>query len=410
MSKVWDVIVVGGGPAGMMAAGTAAKLGKSTLIVEKNNGFGKKLLITGGGRCNLTNNKDTKELVASYRNTPKALFSTFSEFDVSSTLDFFHGFGMPTKEEDHGRIFPKSNSAESVWQVMLDYMDKYQVRSRLSFEVKSIAKGQDGLFKVVGGTETLVSRSCVIATGGTSRPETGSTGAGFKWLSELGHTVKQNNFALVPIKVAEPWISEISGLSFDKVGIEVLLDNVRRIKTAGKILFTHVGLSGPGILNLSSQIGELLPEGEVQLGLDLLPEFDQGELKQNLQDLLLSESNKFIKNSLSSLVPSRIVPVLLNQSKIDPDTPNHSVTKQQRKDLRLTLKHLPLTVDSLLGADKAVVSSGGVSLNEVNMKTMESRLVESLFVVGDVLDIDRPSGGYSLQLCWSTGYIAGKCA
>jgi predicted Rossmann fold flavoprotein len=408
-NEIWDVLVIGGGPAGMMAAGTAASQGKSVLLLEKNPGLGKKLLITGGGRCNVTNNKETPQLVASYRGKPKALFSVFSQFAVAETLDFFHSFGMATKEEDNGRMFPQSNSAETVWQVMLDYLKKHGVQVELNCDVESVTKTGE-IFEIKTKNHNYSAKTCIIATGGKSRPETGSTGAGYEWLKKLGHRIKDNDYALVPVNVRERWVQAVSGISFENAGVEVLLDGVRKHKVKGKLLFTHFGLSGPVILNLSRDIGELLPEGEVQIIIDLLPSQDQGQLKQTLHELLTAESNRMLKNTLTGLIPGNLVPVILELTQIKPETPNHSVTKEQRQALRLILKSLPLTVDSLLGPDKAVVSSGGVMLDEVNMKTMESKLIPGLFMVGDVLDIDRPSGGYSLQLCWSTGYVAGKSA
>lgn len=406
-NSIWDVIIIGGGPAGMMAAGTAASLGKSVLLLEKNPNLGKKLLITGGGRCNLTNNKETRQLVEAYRGAPKALYSVFTQYDVQMTLDFFHRFGMPTKEEDYGRMFPQSDSAESVLQVLLKYMAKHGVEILLGQDVEAVSKNLNDVFEVAAGGQVFRSKACIIATGGKSRPETGSTGAGFRWLKKLGHTIKDNNYALVPIKTRERWVADIAGISFNEIGIQILLDGKPKLKKKGKVLFTHVGLSGPGILNLSRDIGELLPEGEVSIHLDLFPNIQQDQMKQKLNDLLITNSNRKIKTSLTQLLPARLADTVLQLCKISSHTPNHSVTKDQRKHLRLTLKSFPLTVARLMGADKAVVSSGGIILDEVNMKTMESKLISSLYVVGDVLNIDRPSGGYSLQICWSTGYVAG---
>jgi predicted Rossmann fold flavoprotein len=410
-TKIWDVIVIGAGPAGMMAAGTVAAAGKSVLLLEKNPGLGKKLLITGGGRCNLTNDKpEISDLVNSYRGAPKALYSVFTQFGVSDTLEFFHSRGMPTKLEAEGRIFPASNSAESVWQVMVDFLKQTKVTVASGREVREITKDDSGIFQISTNDGTESGRACILATGGKSHPETGSTGAGFGWLKQLGHKISESNYALVPVKVAEPWVSQLAGVSLQDVKLHILLDDKRMHSSTGKVLFTHIGMSGPGILNMSSKIGELLPEGQVKIELDFLPHLDQGAVKDDIHQLLTSQSNKKIKNSLGDLIASALVPIMLELASISPDTPNHSVTKVQRQKLRELIKAFQLNVKSLLGADKAVVSSGGVELDQIDLKTMQSKLIPGLFVIGDVLNIDRPSGGYSLQLCWSTGFVAGTHA
>jgi predicted Rossmann fold flavoprotein len=248
----------------------------------------------------------------------------------------------------------------------------------------------------------------VLATGGYARPDTGSTGDGFLWLKKLGHTVVPNNDALVPVAINEEWVKKLSGLTLPEVKVSVWAEGKKQVSKVGRVLFTHFGVTGPLILNLSKQIGDLLSYEEVELRLDLFPQYDAGEFKVYLRALL--ESNKKLQNALAEALPLQLVRELLETLGIDGETPCHSVRKETRTQLLLYLKAVPLSVSGLLGADKAIVSSGGVMLEEVDFRTMESKKIARLYIVGDLLNINRPSGGYSLQLCWSTGYVAGKSA
>lgn len=409
---VWDVVVIGGGPAGMMAAGRAAELGRSVLLLEKNSTLGKKLLITGGGRCNVTNNKpETRTMLKKYKGNDQFLFSAFSQFGVEDTLDFFNTRGMETKEEAEGRMFPLSNKAKSVWDVLVNYMKKGGVRIQTNATVAGVLLNSATKYitvRVNGEKKEIITKSCIIATGGTSRPETGSTGDGFSWLKKLGHTIIENDFALVPIALTDSWAKKLGGVTLKDIKLTTYQNGQKQESCSGKLLFTHFGISGPTILNMSKAIGELLQYGEVTLALDLFPKLDHKELKDKLQTLLIAESNKKLKNTLSKLIPAALVSAVLTLAKIDGETANHSVRREDRIALVSLLKAIPLHVKGLLGSDKAVVSSGGVALKEVNFKTMQSRIVPNLYLVGDILNIDRPSGGYSLQLCWTTGFVAGN--
>ncbi len=394
-----------------MAAGRAAERGRSVLLLEKNPILGKKLLTTGGGRCNVTNNKpDIRTLAAEYKGSGQFLMSAFSQFDVAKTLDFFNSRGMPTKEELNGRIFPASDRSESVLDVLIKYLAQGGVEVRTNTMIRDLAFSKSKKLVTVtlqNGTE-LQAKSCVVATGGTSHPETGSTGDGFIWLARLGHTIIKNDFALVPLAVKDRWVKKISGVTLDDIKITVLQDGKKQETQRGRLLFTHFGVSGPMILNMSKSIGELLHGGEVTIMIDLLPQLDLGALKQNLQTILVAESNRKLKNSLGTLVPGALIPVLLNLTGINGETPSHSVSHSDRLKLVQGLKAIPLHIEGLLGANKAIVSSGGVDLREVNFKTMQSRLAPPIYLTGDVLNINRPSGGYSLQICWTTGFIAGS--
>ena len=407
---IWDVVVIGGGPAGMMAAGRAAERGAKVLLLEKNPNVGKKLLITGGGRCNVTNAEfNTRTLLQKYNKSQQYLFSAFSQWNVKETLNFFNNRGMETKVEDHNRVFPVSNSAQSVWDVLTEYINKNKVTLHTKTTVSEIITKDKKIVGVKLSDKTIINTHAVIlGTGGKSKPETGSTGDGFLWLKNLGHTVTEPDPSLVPVTLHDKWISKLAGLTLDTIKISLYQNNKKQLTKSGRILFTHVGVSGPTILNLSKQIGELLEGGNVELTLDLFPTLDNGLLNQKLQELFHEHSNKQLKNALVDLIPSTLVSVIVSQLSVDFQIKCHSVTRETRIELIQLLKRFPLRVKGLLGKDKAIVTSGGISLNEVDFKNMNSRLYKNLYLVGDILDIDRPSGGFSLQLCWTTGYVAGN--
>ncbi len=418
----WDVIVIGGGPSGMMTAGRAAERGLRVLCIEKNDTLGKKLLITGGGRCNVTNGElDTRKFLSKYKENDKFLFSAFAQYDVSHTLDFFHKRGMDTKVENELRVFPVSNSAKSVWDVLVNYMKENNVTVLSNSPVLSIVKEEGKIIGVklsrppkdVSGdmislNQVVKAKSVVVATGGTSRPETGSTGDAYTWLKDLGHSVIYPTPSLVPVALKDKWVARLSGVALENIKLTTFQNGQKQDSTKGKILFTHVGISGPTVLNMSKDIGELLKYGEVLISLDLLPTQDYGVLNKTLQDLFKEHDKKKFKNALSNILPSAITPIVVELSNINPEVYCNSVTREERLRLVQLIKAIPLNVKNLLGEDKAIIASGGLSLEEVDFKTMQSRLFPNLYIVGDMLNIDRPSGGYSLQLCWTTGYVAGS--
>ncbi|MEI6552935.1 MAG: NAD(P)/FAD-dependent oxidoreductase [bacterium] len=414
---IWDLIVVGGGPAGMISAGKAAEGGAKVLLVEKNDTLGVKLLITGGGRCNVTNSEfDVRKFLERFKEDGKFLFSTFSQHSVKDTLDFFHQRGMETKVENELRTFPISDKSQSVLDVLVSYMRENGVEILSNSPVVNIAYEKDAESgdskKIISVTlknkKVLHAKNIIIATGGASAPRTGSTGDGFAWLKNIGHTIIPPSASLVPIAIKDKWVEELSGNSLTDIKISVFQNDKKQFFKKGKILFTHIGVSGPTILNMSRDIGDLLKYGPVVISLDLLPGEDYGFLNTRLQELFREHDKKKFRNALSNIVPSWIAPVIVEISKIDPEKECNSITREERIRLINLLKAVPLQVDHLLGADKAIITSGGVKLDEVDFKTMQSRLFPNLYLVGDILNIDRPSGGFSLQICWSTGYVAGK--
>ena len=407
---IFDVAVVGGGPAGMMAASTAASRGLKVVLLEKNQRCGKKLSITGGGRCNITNNKpDVRDMLAQYKKEGKFLFSTFTQHGVTESIRWFTDRGVKLKEENEGRLFPVTERAESVRAVLENELKTNNVIVRFNEHVSSIRFDRSAAqFTVTSNQGHIAARACILATGGVARPETGSTGEGFNWLKQLGHTVVANNNALVPLALKTKWTKALSGLTVSDVTISVYAYNKKQFSRQGRMLFTHVGVSGPLILNMSKEVGDLLDHTEVVLYLDLFPAYDAGQFKEYLHTLL--SSNKTLLNTLSGIMPRQLVKAVLNELHLDGETPCHSVVREDRVKLLNYLKRIPLPVQGLLGTDKAIISSGGVVLEEIDFRTMQSKRIPDLYIVGDLLNINRPSGGYSLQLCWSTGYVAGMHA
>jgi predicted Rossmann fold flavoprotein len=407
--EIWDVIVIGGGPAGMMSAIRASERGGRVLLIEKNDILGKKLLITGGGRCNVTNAElDNRKLLSKFKDSDKYLFSAFSKWSVKNTLDFFNSRNMPTKVEANQRVFPVSNSAKSVWDVLVNDLKKNNVSIISNTEVKGFIKEQNKIIGVKLKNKNIIhGKNFILATGGKSRPETGSTGDGFIWLKEIGHKVIEQDAVLVPVAIKDEWVKKIQGVTIDNVKITLYQNNEKQGSNIGKILFTHFGLSGPSILNMSRDISELLKYGEVVISLDVLPSLDYGMLNEKLQNIFKENSNKKFKNALTELFKPSFAETISNLSGINGDTWCHSITREQRLSLVKLLKDIQIQVSGLLGVEKAIVTSGGIDLNEVDFKTMKSKIYDNLFLVGDILNIDRPSGGYSLQLCWTTGFVAG---
>jgi predicted Rossmann fold flavoprotein len=414
---LWDTIVVGGGPAGMISAGKAAQEGARVLLIEKNDTLGKKLLITGGGRCNVTNSEfDIRKFLERFKDDGKFLFSAFSQHGVKESLDFFHKRGMATKVENELRTFPVSDKSQSVLDVLLDYMKENDVSILSNSPVSGIAckESLGGENKIIGVTlknkKVVLGKNVIIATGGASAPDTGSTGDGFMWLKEIGHTIIPPTPSLVPIAIKDKWVKSISGVSLTDIKISVFQNDKKVFFKKGKVLFTHVGLSGPTILNMSRDIGDLLKYGPVVVSLDLFPTEDYGVLNTKLQNLFKEHDKKKFRNAITNIIPSAIAPIIVDLSLIDGEKECNSITREERLRLINLLKGVSMEVDKLLGVEKAIITSGGVLLDEVDFKTMSSRLYPNLYLIGDILNVDRPSGGFSLQLCWTTGFVAGTSA
>ncbi|MEI8129992.1 MAG: aminoacetone oxidase family FAD-binding enzyme [bacterium] len=411
-SNHYDVIVIGGGASGMFAAGRAAELGKRVLLLEKNKQLGEKLKISGGGRCNITNaTYDTRALLANYGDASPFLFSPFSKFGVKDTFTFFESRGLPLVVQARNRAFPSTEKSVDVIRTLDGYLRKGNVEIKSGITVKRLTK-HDGL---VSGVETpagvFTAETYVLATGGVSHPETGSTGDGFKWLADLGHTIKQPTPTIVPLAVAEEWVHMLSGVSLSFMKITFFLEDKKQFSKTGKILFTHFGLSGPLILNSAGKVGDLLQEGRVSARIDAYPDTEIGALDAQITKHFDANKNKMLKNILKEIVPEGMAPGIAQLlTAINLDTKVHSITKAERRIIVDTLKALPVTITNLMGYDRAVVADGGLSLSEIDTKTMRSKITPNLAVTGDLLHINRPSGGYSLQLCWTSGWVAGSNA
>jgi len=411
-STIYDVIVIGGGAAGMMAAGRAAELGKKVLLLEKNARLGEKLRITGGGRCNITNAEDDiHAMLKHYGTSSQFLYSPFAQFGVAGTFSFFEKLGLPLVVQARKRAFPHTEKAFDVFRSLEKYMKNGTVAVRTEAKVSRIIREGDHIVGVLVGKDTFTAHSYIIATGGLSHPETGSTGDGFNWLKALGHRVAPPTPTIVPLATKEKWGHDLSGVSLTFMKITFFVEGVKKLSKTGKLLFTHFGLSGPLILNAAGTVGDLLHTGQVTARIDAYPDTDEGALEQKMLKIFDANKNKMIKNVIDDIVPHGFAKIIWQLvPSIDPDTKVHSITKEQRKKLTTTLKALPLTITGLLGFEKAVVADGGIPLTEVDMKTMRSKVLDNLFITGDLLHVNRPSGGFSLQLCWTTGYVAGSHA
>ena len=413
MEKPYDLIVVGGGASGLIAAGRAAERGLRVLLLEKNKKLGEKLGITGGGRCNITNaEEDTRVFLKRYGKAEQFLYSLFAQFGVKDTFAFFESHRVPLVIEEYKRVFPKTQKAEDVVRALEAYIRKGGVVIRTASPVTKIIAKDRAIAAVHCGKEEYAAAEYLFATGGVSHPETGSTGDGFRWLRSLGHTVVRPTPTIVPIAVKERWIKSLAGVSLSPMKIAFSAGGKKKFALAGRILFTHFGLSGPLILNNAYKVADLLHGGTVTATIDAFPHTDLGALERNVIGIFDANKNKTLKNVLGEIAPQGMqkgIQILL-AGRMDTLTKVHSVSKENRKYLVRLLKALPVTVEGLMGFDRAVVADGGIPPEEIDMKTMRSKKVSNLLVTGDLLHVNRPSGGYSLQLCWSSGYVAGTHA
>lgn len=407
----YDVLVIGGGPSGMMAAGTAASRGKNVLLLEKNEQLGEKLNISGGGRCNITNAEESEDiLLTNYGKAKGFLHSSFNQFGMKDTFTFFENLDLPLVVQARKRAFPASEKSVDVTKALIRYIKKGGVEVRKGVNVHTVV-GKDGTIShIVVDDQNIKADSFILATGGKSHPETGSTGDGFIWIKKLGHTVEDSTPTIVPLAVKESWVKKLSGVSLSAIKVTFFVDGKSTIKKKGKILFTHFGFSGPMILNLAAKVYKLLHEGEVTIEIDVYPDTDLGILDKRITKVFNANKNKILVNIFSEITPDGITDVLLSMLTFDPKIKVHSVTREQRKEIVHLLKAMPATITGLMGTDRAVITDGGISIKEVDGKTMRSRLYNNLYVTGDLLHISRPSGGYSLQLCWTTGFVAGSHA
>jgi predicted Rossmann fold flavoprotein len=411
MENKFDVIVIGAGPAGMMAAGRAAEKGASVLLLEKNRELGRKLLITGKGRCNITQAEfNDTELVKKFGKRGKFLYSAFSKFGPKDVIEFFEKRGLKTKIERGNRVFPKSDQAMDVLKTLKSYLDEKSVVIRTGQKVSDIKVKGNKILEIEIQEGKFSAKNYIFAVGGKVVPETGSTGDGYAWSESLGHKINNPSPALVPIKIKEAWPKELQGLGLKNVEVHAIQNGKKQLPRFGEMIFTHFGVSGPIILDMSKEVGKLLSNEEIKLSIDLKPALDEKKLDERIQRDFSKVLNKQFKNALDELLPQKMIPVIIKLSGIDPEKPVNVVTKEERKSLVKLLKNLEMTVESLMGFDHAIVTTGGVEISEIDSSTMKSKIVDNLFFAGEIIDLDGPTGGYNLQLCWSTGFLAGENA
>ncbi|MCK4717294.1 MAG: NAD(P)/FAD-dependent oxidoreductase [Thermoplasmata archaeon] len=444
----YDVAVIGGGPAGMMAAGRAAQCGARTILVEKNRSLGKKLLITGNGRCNITNAEpDIQKFLRAFGRRGRFLFPALKTFNTVDTVDFFNRRGLENKIEEGGRVFPRMDNSRDVLDVMTDFLKEQgvaiscgtkinglvQTNSMLHMEIEASDMLEETKFPLTLGerqsppaddagnlwfpeqwaesySANITADRYILCTGGSSYPGTGSTGEGMSWAKNVGHNMIRPRQALVPLCASDNWIRELKGLSLQGVDISAFQNGKKKQGTRGDMLFTDNGVTGPAILDMSKSIGERLGEGAVELRIDLRPELDHPQLDALLQEELRLHSKKDVRNVLAGIIPARLTAAILTITGIDTSKNAGNVSKEERKMIVHTMKQLALHINSLGGFEKAMVTAGGVDLKEIFPDTLQSRIVENLHFAGEILDIDGPTGGYNLQAAWSTGYLAGESA
>ncbi|MEZ3455043.1 MAG: NAD(P)/FAD-dependent oxidoreductase [Oscillospiraceae bacterium] len=404
----FDCIIVGGGAAGLMAARTAAEHGRKVLLIERNDRVGKKLAITGKGRCNVTNNCSDEEFFANIPVGGKFLYSAYSGFNCYDTMEFFESLGVPLKTERGSRVFPVSDRAGDI----VSALERACKKSGVTFLHKRVTEvlAEDNVITGVRcGGDVYNAMSVLIATGGKSYPGTGSDGDGYRFAAALGHTVTPLKPSLVPLVSEEDYCGKMTGLSLKNVAVSVMDTSKNKVvfKEQGEMLFTHFGVSGPLILSASSHIRDM-ERGRYKILIDMKPALDFQTLDKRLQRDFSENPNRIFANSLSKLLPSKMIPVVVRLSGISPEKQVNSVTKQERTELVTLLKNFPVTVRDFRPLSEAIITSGGVKLSEVNPKTMESKLVSGLYFAGEVLDIDAYTGGFNLQIAFSTAAAAGK--
>ena len=401
------VIVIGGGPAGMMAAGTAGWRGLDVTLIEKNERLGRKLLLTGKGRCNITNDADVEGLISNVPVNGKFLYSAFYTFSNHDLLNLLHDLGLATKVERGGRVFPASDKAQDVVKALQKYLDQNGVRV-LRGEVEQVLARDGQVVQVtLKGGGRLECEAVVVATGGVSYPLTGSTGDGYRFAQENGHTVTTLKPALVPLEVKEDWAAEAQGLTLKNISISVYDSRNKRVYTDfGELLFTHFGVSGPVILSASSHLNDPM-ENEYRLVIDLKPALSPTTLDERIQRDFAKYINKIYANALEDLLPKKLIPIVIRLSGIPPEKKVNQITREERKRLEWLLKNLTLSIKGFRPLSEAIVTSGGVKVEEINPSTMESKLAQGLFFAGEVLDVNAYTGGFNLQIAFSTGYLAG---
>ena len=401
----FDGIVIGGGPAGMFAAITAAQQGQKVLLLERNDRLGKKLLITGKGRCNVTNNCTEQEVLQNVPRNGRFLYSAMAACPPEKVMRFFEDHGCALKTERGNRVFPVTDKSQSVLECLQNELRRQKVTVRTA-RVKKIMTEKAGVSGVRTENETIAASWVILATGGLSYPTTGSTGDGYAMAAALGHTVTQTEGSLVPLETAGEDCQQMQGLSLRNVGVKLINEKNKVLyKDFGELLFTHFGVSGPTVLSASAHM-----KGSCRLVIDLKPALDEGKLDSRILRDLEMYKNRTMENALTDLLPRSMIPVILRRCAIAPDMQANSLTKQQRRALVENLKAFSVEITGKRPVAEAIITSGGVKVSETDPKTMGSKLVSGLYFAGEIIDCDAYTGGFNLQIAWATAYVAGMAA
>ena len=403
------VVVIGGGPAGIMSSIRAAENGAEVTLFERNNKLGKKLSITGKGRCNMTNIADVQEVIKNIPDGGKFLYSALKNFSSADTINFFENLGLKTKVERGGRVFPASDKASDVIEILSQRLAILNVDVKLNSRVTEIFTYDKKVRGVDVSGKFFDADAVILATGGMSYPATGSTGDGFKLAEKIGHTVTKIFPALVPLETEEVFVKDLQGLSLKNVRVTLKVDDKKITEIFGEMLFTHFGISGPIILTISRRVAEFLDEKKfVEAVINLKPALTPEQLDARILRDFEKYKRKAIKNALVELLPHKLIPIILDLAFVDENKKIDNVTKVERHRLIEILQNLPLTISKTRPIDEAIVTAGGISLKEIDPKTMQSKIIEGLFIVGEVADIAGFTGGFNLQAAWAMGNAAGK--
>jgi len=406
-----DIIVVGGGPAGMFAAGHAALAGAKVILLERNRMCGAKILITGKGRCNVTNSEaDPRKFVERFGRNGKAFLTALYAYGVEDVVNFFEERQVALTRERGGRIFPARGDARDIKKALDSFLRESGVEVVAPCRVDHLVVDEGKVLAAETGRGRFHAERFIIATGGLSYPETGCDGDGYRWAENLEHHLVPTRPALVPVRLAENWTARVTRLNLRNVEVSVWQKGKKLAARFGEAFFTRNGIGGPIILDLSGSIRDALAAGAVELRLDLKPAVNAEIFDQRLQRELSDNSNRDFRNALGNLLPKVMIPIFIELSAIDPMKKCHSVTREERKNLLCLFKQLPLKVSACDGYDKAIVTAGGVNLGDIDMRTMCSKKIPNLYFAGEMIDLDGPTGGFNLQVCWSTGYLAGISA
>lgn len=401
------IAVVGGGAAGMMAAISAARLGHSVFLYEKNEKLGKKIYITGKGRCNVTNACDTEELFKNIVTNPKFMYSSIYSFDNYMVQSFFEVEGCPLKIERGNRVFPESDKSYDIINALERGMRKAGVKWELFAHVTELLMTGQQITGLVVNEKRLMFDSVILATGGYSYQTTGSTGEGHQWAKQAGHHITKCSPALVPFVAQEEWVKDLQGLSLRNSGVAIYDGNKKIYEDFGELLFTHFGVSGPTVLSASSYVIDLIKLRPLKLVIDLKPALTEEELDARIIRDFEEAKNKIFANALDKLLPKSLIPVMITMTGIPQNRKIHEIRKEERRKLVHLMKNFDVTLTGLRGFHEAIITHGGIDVKEVDPGTMESRLIKNLYFAGEMLDVDAVTGGFNLQIAWSTGYLAG---